>query len=126
MSTQSVMGLDSSRHHGRHTRADTIMMSRIGAAVVVLLAVWMLMRHTKIGLIMRATQLDGEMAQVVGGHLPREHGRVGPLQQVAGALEAQGLGPLDVQLDQRDARDLLGRDEVVQSHRRNGDGRGHL
>ena len=35
----------------------------IGAAVVVLLGVWVMMTRTKIGLIMRATQLDRETAQ---------------------------------------------------------------
>ncbi len=38
----------------------------IGAAVVILLAVWAMMTRSKIGLVMRATQLDGEMAQAFG------------------------------------------------------------
>lgn len=38
----------------------------IGAAVAVLLGVWVLMSRTKIGLLMRATQLDRDMATAFG------------------------------------------------------------
>ena len=38
----------------------------IGAAIVVLIALWLLLTRTKIGLIMRATQQDSETAQAFG------------------------------------------------------------
>jgi len=45
---------------------NTYKLAVIVAAVVILLLLWLLMTRTKIGLIMRATQLDQEMAQAHG------------------------------------------------------------
>ena len=48
----------------------------IGAAAVMLLGVWLMMTRSKIGLIMRATQLDGDMAQAFGIPVERVYAMV--------------------------------------------------
>jgi len=44
----------------------TYKLAVIGAAVFILLVLWVIMSRTRMGLIMRATQLDSEMAQAHG------------------------------------------------------------
>lgn len=44
----------------------TYKLAVIGAAVFILLVLWIIMSRTRMGLIMRATQLDSEMAQAHG------------------------------------------------------------
>lgn len=48
----------------------------IGAAAVMLIGVWVMMTRTKIGLIMRATQADGDMAQAFGIPVDRVYAMV--------------------------------------------------
>ncbi len=43
----------------------------IGAAAAILLGVWLVMARTRIGLVLRATQLDGEIAQAFGIRVER-------------------------------------------------------
>ncbi|TDE37841.1 branched-chain amino acid ABC transporter permease [Antarcticimicrobium sediminis] len=59
----------------------------IGAAAAVLIGVWILMARTRIGLLMRATQLDREMALAFGIPVERVYATVFGL---GGALAALG------------------------------------
>ncbi|TCO70778.1 branched-chain amino acid ABC transporter permease [Rhodovulum euryhalinum] len=81
----------------------------IGAAAAVLAGLWALMTHTRIGLMMRATQLDGEMAQAFG--IPVE--RVYALVFGLGAALAALAGVLIVPIQQ--AHYLMGGDALLLS-----------
>ena len=59
----------------------------IGAAAAVLVGVWLLMARTRIGLLMRATQLDREMALAFGIPVERVYAMV---FGIGGALAALG------------------------------------
>ena len=87
----------------------TYKLAVIVAAFVVLIGVWILMTRTKIGLIMRATQLDGEMAQVFGVPVERVYALVFGL---GAALAALGAG-LVVPIQQ--AHYLMGHDPLLLS-----------
>ncbi|WP_425051329.1 branched-chain amino acid ABC transporter permease [Psychromarinibacter sp. S121] len=81
----------------------------IAAAAAVLAAVWLLMRHTKIGLIMRATQLDGEMAQVFGIPVERVYAFTFGLGAGLAALAAVLIVPI------QQAHYLMGGDPLLLS-----------
>ncbi|HDR29886.1 branched-chain amino acid ABC transporter permease [Rhodovulum sp.] len=81
----------------------------IGAAVVVLALLWVLMTRTRIGLVMRATQLDRETAQAFG--IPVE--RVYALVFGLGAGLAALAGVLIVPIQQ--AHYLMGGDALLLS-----------
>ncbi|MBL4813821.1 MAG: branched-chain amino acid ABC transporter permease [Rhodobacteraceae bacterium] len=81
----------------------------IVAAAVVLLAVWAMMRRSRIGLLMRATQLDSDMAQAFG--IPIE--RVYALVFGIGAALAALAGILVVPIQQ--AHYLMGGDALLLS-----------
>lgn len=79
----------------------------IGAAVAVLLIVWAMMTRSRIGLVMRATQLDSEIAQAFG--IPVE--RVYALVFGIGAGLAALAGVLIVPIQQ--AHYLMGGDALL-------------
>lgn len=66
----------------------------IGAAVVILTALWILMTRTKAGLIMRATQLDREMAQSFGMPVERVNAIVFGIGAGLAALGAVLIVPI--------------------------------
>ena len=81
----------------------------IGAAAALLGVVWLLMRHTKIGLIMRATQLDGEMAQAFGIPVERVYAFTFGLGAGLAALAAVLIVPV------QQAHYLMGGDPLLLS-----------
>lgn len=81
----------------------------IGAAAAVLLGVWVLMTRTKIGLIMRATQLDREMAQAFGIPVERVYALVFGLGAALAALGAVLVVPI------QQAHYLMGGDPLLLS-----------
>lgn len=81
----------------------------IFAAGIVLLAVWLLMTRTKIGLIMRATQLDREMAQVFAVPVERVYALVFGLGAALAALGAVLVVPI------QQAHYLMGGDPLLLS-----------
>jgi len=81
----------------------------IGAAGAVLAGLWLLMTRTRIGLIMRATQLDGETAQAFGIPVQRVYAGVFGL----GAALAALAGVLIVPIQQ--AHYLMGGDALLLS-----------
>lgn len=81
----------------------------IGAAVVLLCAVWVLMTRTRIGLVMRATQADREMALAFGIPVERVYAGVFGL----GAALAALAGVLIVPIQQ--AHYLMGADPLLLS-----------
>jgi branched-chain amino acid transport system permease protein len=87
----------------------TYKLAVIGAAVMLLCAVWALMTRTRIGLIMRATQADREMALAFG--IPVE--RVYALVFGLGAALAALAGVLIVPIQQ--AHYLMGADPLLLS-----------
>ncbi|MGK8234188.1 branched-chain amino acid ABC transporter permease [Roseovarius sp. MS2] len=87
----------------------TYKLAVIGAAVVLLCAVWALMTRTRIGLVMRATQSDRDMALAFG--IPVE--RVYALVFGLGAALAALAGVLIVPIQQ--AHYLMGADPLLLS-----------
>jgi len=81
----------------------------IGAAAAVVFSVWILMTRTKIGLIMRATQLDGEMAQAFGIPIERVYAFVFGLGAALAALGAVLIVPI------QQAHYLMGHDPLLLS-----------
>ncbi|SIO02762.1 amino acid/amide ABC transporter membrane protein 1, HAAT family [Rhodovulum sp. ES.010] len=81
----------------------------IGSAAAVLAGLWALMTRTRIGLVMRATQMDGEIAQAFG--IPVE--RVYALVFGLGAALAALAGVLIVPIQQ--AHYLMGGDALLLS-----------
>ncbi|MEM7615101.1 MAG: branched-chain amino acid ABC transporter permease, partial [Pseudomonadota bacterium] len=81
----------------------------IGAAIVVLLGVWALMARTRIGLLMRATQLDGEMALAFGIPVERIYALVFGLGAGLAALAAVLIVPI------QQAHYLMGADPLLLS-----------
>lgn len=81
----------------------------IGAAVVILCGVWALMARTRIGLVMRATQADREMALAFGIPVERVYAGVFGL----GAALAALAGVLIVPIQQ--AHYLMGADPLLLS-----------
>jgi len=81
----------------------------IGAAAAVLVGVWALMTRTRIGLVMRATQLDGEMAQAFGIPVERVYALVFGLGAALAALGAVLVVPI------QQAHYLMGGDPLLLS-----------
>jgi len=81
----------------------------IGAAVVVLLGVWALLSRTKIGLVMRATQLDRDMATAFGIPVERVYALVFGLGAALAALGAVLVVPI------QQAHYLMGGDPLLLS-----------
>jgi len=81
----------------------------VGAAILLLLAAWYGVARTKFGLIMRATQFDGETAQAFGIPIKRVYAAVFAL----GAMLAAAAGVLVVPLQQ--AHYLMGLDPLLLS-----------
>jgi branched-chain amino acid transport system permease protein len=81
----------------------------VGAAILLLLAAWYGVTRTKFGLIMRATQFDGETSQAFGIPVKRVYAAVFAL----GAMLAAVAGVLVVPLQQ--AHYLMGLDPLLLS-----------
>lgn len=81
----------------------------IGAAVAVLLAVWALLARTRIGLLMRATQLDRDMATAFGIPVERVYALVFGLGAGLAALGAVLIVPI------QQAHYLMGHDPLLLS-----------
>ena len=81
----------------------------IAAAVAVLLGVWVLMSRTKIGLLMRATQLDRDMATAFGIPVERVYAIVFGLGAGLAALAAVLIVPIS------QAHYLMGGDPLLLS-----------
>ncbi|PSL17194.1 branched-chain amino acid ABC transporter permease [Shimia abyssi] len=81
----------------------------IGAAVAVLIGVWVLMARTKIGLVMRATQLDREMALAFGIPVEKVYALVFGLGAGLAALAAVLIVPI------QQAHYLMGHDPLLLS-----------
>ncbi len=81
----------------------------IGAAAVVLIGVWILMTRTKIGLVMRATQLDRDMATAFGIPVERVYALVFGLGAGLAALGAVLVVPI------QQAHYLMGGDPLLLS-----------
>lgn len=81
----------------------------IGAAIAVLIGVWVLMTRTRIGLVMRATQLDGEMALAFGIPVERVYAVVFGLGAALAALGAVLIVPI------QQAHYLMGADPLLLS-----------
>lgn len=81
----------------------------IAAAVVVLLALWVLITRTKIGLIMRATQQDSETAQAFGIPVGKVYSLVFGLGAGLAALGAVLVVPI------QQAHYLMGHDPLLLS-----------
>lgn len=81
----------------------------IGAAVVVLLAVWAVMTRTRTGIILRATQLDSETAQAFGIAVDRVYAMVFGFGAALAALGATLIVPI------RQAHYLMGGEPLLLS-----------
>jgi len=81
----------------------------IAAAAVVLVALWLLITRTKIGLIMRATQQDSETAQAFGIPVGRVYSMVFGLGAALAALGAVLVVPI------QQAHYLMGADPLLLS-----------
>jgi branched-chain amino acid transport system permease protein len=81
----------------------------IGAAVVILLALWLLITRTKLGLIMRATQQDSETAQAFGVPVGRVYSWVFGLGAGLAAIGAVLVVPI------QQAHYLMGHDPLLLS-----------
>ena len=81
----------------------------IGAAVVLLLGVWALMTRTRVGLLMRATQLDRDMALAFGIPVERVYALVFGLGAGLAALGAVLIVPI------QQAHYLMGQDPLLLS-----------
>ena len=87
----------------------TYKLAVIGFAVILLLAIWVLMTRTRIGLIMRATQLDRDMAQAYGINVDRVYALVFGLGAGLAALAAVLIVPI------QQAHYLMGHDPLLLS-----------
>jgi len=81
----------------------------IGAAVVVLIGLWLLLRHTTLGLIMRATEQDRDMARAFGIPVTRVYALVFGLGAALAALGAVLVVPI------QQAHYLMGGDPLLLS-----------
>ncbi|MCZ4352838.1 branched-chain amino acid ABC transporter permease [Roseovarius aestuarii] len=79
----------------------------IGAAIVVLLGVWAMMARTRIGLLMRATQQDRDMAQAFGIPVERVYALVFGIGAGLAALAAVLIVPI------QQAHYLMGADPLL-------------
>lgn len=81
----------------------------IAAAVVIMLAVWITMTRTKLGLILRATQIDSDMAQAFGIPVERVYALVFGIGAGLAALGAVLIVPI------QQAHYLMGADPLLLS-----------
>ncbi len=81
----------------------------IAAAVAILLAFWLLLSRTRLGLIMRATQMDREMALAFGVPVQRVYSLVFGLGAALAALAAVLIVPI------QQAHYLMGHDPLLLS-----------
>lgn len=81
----------------------------VGAAIVILLGVWAVMAKTRIGLVLRATQLDREMAQAFGIPVNKVYALVFGLGAALAALAAVLIVPI------QQAHYLMGTDPLLLS-----------
>ena len=81
----------------------------IGAAALVLIGVWVLMVRTKIGLLMRATQLDREMAMAFGIPVEKIYAMVFGMGAALAAMAAVLIVPI------QQAHYLMGGDPLLLS-----------
>lgn len=88
----------------------TYKLAVIGFAIVLLLAIWALMTRTRIGLIMRATQLDRDVAQAYGINVDRVYAMVFGLGAGLAALAAVLIVPI------QQAHYLMGHDPLLLSY----------
>ena len=87
----------------------TYKLAVIGAAVTVLLGVWLLMKRTRIGLVMRATQADRDMALAFGIPVERVYAMVFGMGAALAALAAVLIVPI------QQAHYLMGADPLLLS-----------
>ncbi|WP_306113402.1 MULTISPECIES: branched-chain amino acid ABC transporter permease [unclassified Roseovarius] len=87
----------------------TYKLAVIGAAVAVLLGVWLLMKRTRIGLVMRATQADRDMALAFGIPVERVYAMVFGMGAALAALAAVLIVPI------QQAHYLMGADPLLLS-----------
>ena len=87
----------------------TYKLAVIGAAAAVLCGVWMMMRHTRIGLLMRATQADRDMALAFGIPVERVYALVFGIGAALAALAAVLIVPI------QQAHYLMGADPLLLS-----------
>ncbi|MEL6378059.1 MAG: branched-chain amino acid ABC transporter permease [Pseudomonadota bacterium] len=87
----------------------TYKLAVIGAAAAVLCGVWLMMTRTRIGLIMRATQADGEMALAFGIPVERVYALVFGIGAGLAALAAVLIVPI------QQAHYLMGGDPLLLS-----------
>ena len=81
----------------------------IAAAILIILATWLVLTRTKIGLVMRATQYDRETAQAFGIPVGRVYGGVFALGAMLAAVAAVLIVPIPP------AHYLMGRDPLLLS-----------
>ncbi len=79
------------------------------AAILIILATWLVLTRTKIGLVMRATQYDRETAQAFGIPVGRVYGGVFALGAMLAAVAAVLIVPI------QQAHYLMGRDPLLLS-----------
>jgi len=87
----------------------TYKLAVIGAAIFILLMLWLLMTRTRIGLVMRATQLDREIAMAHGIPVNRVYALVFGLGAALAALGAVLIVPI------QQAHYLMGGDPLLLS-----------
>ena len=87
----------------------TYKLAVIGAAITVLLGVWLLMKRTRIGLVMRATQADRDMALAFGIPVERVYALVFGMGAALAALAAVLIVPI------QQAHYLMGADPLLLS-----------
>ena len=81
----------------------------IGASIILMLGVWLMLTRTKIGLIMRATQLDRDMAQAFGIPVDKVYAGVFALGAGLAAIGAVLIVPI------KQAHYLMGGDPLLLS-----------
>ncbi|MDP5345922.1 MAG: branched-chain amino acid ABC transporter permease [Paracoccaceae bacterium] len=81
----------------------------IGAAAIVLAGVWLVLNRSKIGLVMRATQIDREMAQAFGINVDRVYAAVFAMGAGLAAVAAVLIVPI------QQAHYLMGGDPLLLS-----------
>lgn len=81
----------------------------IAASALLILATWLVLTHTRIGLVMRATQYDRETAQAFGIPVDRVYGGVFALGAMLAAIAAVLIVPIS------QAHYLMGRDPLLLS-----------
>ncbi len=81
----------------------------VGAAVLLLVAVWLILRHTRAGLVMRATQIDRDTARAFGIDVDRVYAGVFAMGAGLAAVAAVLIVPI------QQAHYLMGGDPLLLS-----------